>query len=128
MSETPLLRPNQDEPWTLDALRESEERFRELFENANDMVYTHDLSGRLTSINRATERLTGYTRDEMLSLTIDQMIEPESRAVLRSMIERKLAGEERTIYEIALRAKDGRSFPVEIGARLILRDGQPHGV
>src|SRR5689334_25051495 len=98
MSETPLMRPNPDEQsWTLDALRESEERYRELFENANDMVYTHDLSGRITSINRATERLTGYTRDEMLALMIEQVIEPESRPVMRAMIERKLAGEERTI-------------------------------
>ncbi len=141
MSDTPLsdpsaapaartvVQPGHDEQtWTLDALRESEERYRELFENANDMVYTHDLSGRITSINRATERLTGYTRDEMLALMIEQVIEPESRPVMRAMIERKLAGEERTIYEIALRAKDGRSIPVEVSARLIIRDGEPCGV
>src|SRR5205807_960593 len=44
------------------ALRESEERYRELFENANDIIYTQDLQGNFTSINRTGEQLTGYTR------------------------------------------------------------------
>ena len=112
----------------LDALRESEERYRELFENANDMVYTQDLSGRITSVNRATERLSGYSRAELLTLTIDQLVESSSRPVMRAMLERKLAGEERTIYEVEMRAKDGRSVPLEVSARLILRDGIPAGV
>jgi PAS domain S-box-containing protein len=42
--------------------RISEEQYREIFENACDMVYTYDLLGRITTINRAAERLTGYTR------------------------------------------------------------------
>jgi PAS domain-containing protein len=36
-----------------------EERYRDLFESASDMVYTHDLAGNLTSLNRAGERITG---------------------------------------------------------------------
>jgi len=112
----------------LDALRESEERYRELFENANDMVYTHDLAGRITSVNRATERLTGYSREELLSLTIEHLFEPGSRHLLRSMIDRKLSGEERIIYEIGVNAKDGRTIPLEVSTRLITRDELPVGV
>jgi diguanylate cyclase (GGDEF)-like protein/PAS domain S-box-containing protein len=119
---------DDDRVRALDALRESEERYRELFENANDMVYTQDLSGRITSVNRATERLTGYSRAELLTLTIDQLVESSSRPVMRAMLDRKLSGEERTIYEVEMRAKDGRSVPLEVSARLILRDGVPAGV
>src|SRR5262249_30087047 len=43
-----------------------ESRYRGLFENANDLVFTTDLEGRLTSLNLAGERLTGYSRDEVL--------------------------------------------------------------
>ncbi len=119
---------DDDRVRALDALRESEERYRELFENANDMVYTQDLSGRITSVNRATERLSGYSRAELLTLTIDQLVESSSRPVMRAMLDRKLSGEERTIYEVEMRAKDGRSVPLEVSARLILRDGIPAGV
>ena len=45
-----------------ESLRASEERYRELFENANDMVFTLDLDGRFTAINRAGERITGPRR------------------------------------------------------------------
>jgi len=45
-------------------LRESEERYRDLFENANDIIYTHDLEGNYTSTNKACERVTGYTDAE----------------------------------------------------------------
>ena len=41
------------------SIRESEERYRELFENANDIIYTHDLRGNFTSLNRSGERITG---------------------------------------------------------------------
>ena len=46
------------------SIKESEERYRELFENANDIIYTHDLQGNFTSLNRSGERITGYTREE----------------------------------------------------------------
>src|SRR5438552_3760957 len=57
-----------------EALRASEERYRDLFENANDIVFTTDLNGRFTSMNRAGEHLTGYTNTEALELNIDAMV------------------------------------------------------
>ena len=45
-----------------DELMASQERYRELFENATDLVYTHDLAGSVTSLNKAAEALSGYRR------------------------------------------------------------------
>ena len=113
------------------ALRGNEARYRELFENANDVVYTHDLAGNFTAINRAGERLFGYTRDEILAMNVADVVAPEHLELVRSMTARKVAGKvagEATTYEIDLVVKEGRRVPVEVGSRAISIDGQPAAV
>src|SRR5713226_4979169 len=56
------------------ALEISEKRYRLLFENANDIVFTTDLDGVFTSINRAGEELTGLRRDEAAGLTFASIV------------------------------------------------------
>ncbi|HEX8616681.1 MAG TPA: PAS domain S-box protein [Thermoanaerobaculia bacterium] len=110
-------------------LRRSEERYRELFENANDLVYTHDLEGRITSMNIAGERASGYTRDELLGTKIERVLAPEHLERATDAMKKKLRGDATaTFYEIDLRAKDGRTIPLELSTRLIYRDGKPIGV
>ena len=111
-----------------EALRESEKRYRDLFENANDIIYTHDLRGNFTSLNQTGERITGYTRDEALKMNIVQVVAPESLASAREMTARKLAEDQSTTYEIDILAKDGRRVPLELSTRLILQRGMPIGV
>ncbi|MCA1565108.1 MAG: PAS domain S-box protein [Acidobacteria bacterium] len=110
------------------ALRESEERYRDLFENANDLIYTHDLAGNFTSLNKTGERITGYTREEAASLNIAQIIVPEHLALARGMMARKGLVDEATVYEVDIIAKDGRRVPLEVSTRLIYRNGRPCGV
>ncbi len=109
-------------------LRESEERYRDLFENANDLIYTHDLRGNFTSLNQAGERITGYTRDEALTMNIAQVVAPESLANAREMTAKKLAADSSTTYEIDVIAKDGRRVALELSTRLIQKKGLPIGV
>ncbi|HVE70764.1 MAG TPA: PAS domain S-box protein [Thermoanaerobaculia bacterium] len=112
-----------------DELRQSEERYRELFENANDIVYTHDLEGIVTSMNLAGERTSGYTRDEIIGTHIHHLLVPEDRDRAGDAMERKMRGEAAaTFYEVQFRAKDGRRIPVELSSRLIYRDGRAVGV
>ncbi len=113
------------------ALKESEERYRDLVENANDIVYTMDLSGNLTSINKATELITGFKRADLLSKNLGEFITPESLETTRQMLERKLLGEERTNYEMDFMTPDGRVLTLEISSKLMLKDGKPvsvHGI
>jgi diguanylate cyclase (GGDEF)-like protein/PAS domain S-box-containing protein len=110
-------------------LRRSEERYRELFENANDLVYTHDLEGRISSMNLACERVTGYSRDELLGTQIQRLVAPEHAERAREAMERKLRAETAsTFYEVDMIAKDGRRIPLELSTRLIFRDGVAIGV
>lgn len=112
-----------------ESLRRSEERYRELFENANDIVYTHDLAGRFTSLNKAGERVSGYSRDEVLQLAVEDVLPPELVPIAHEMLAKKITGEETTtFYELELVAKDGHRVPVEVGTRLIYENSKPAGV
>ena len=111
-----------------EALRESEERYRELFENATEIVYTLDLSGNLTSINKAAERITGYSREEVLGAPIARIVAPEYMDRMLQMMDRKVQGEVLTTYELEVIAKDGKRLTLEISSRLILEQGGPVGI
>jgi PAS domain S-box-containing protein len=111
-----------------DALRESEERYRELVENANDIVFTLDLAGNMTSVNKAVESVTGYSREELVGMNLTDFLTPESVETTHQMTQRKLAGEERTNYEVDVRTKDGQLLTLEISSRLLLRKGEPAGI
>jgi len=109
-------------------LRASEQRYRDLFENANDIVYTHDLQGNFTSINAAGERVTGYSRAEALRMNISRIVAPESLAAVRQRIDGKLRGGGAATYEFDILAKDGRRVSLEVSTRLQLEDGRPVGI
>jgi PAS domain S-box-containing protein len=111
-----------------EALRESEERYRELFENANDISFTLDMEGNLTSINKAGERVSGYSREEFLGQSITKIITPDSVALMWHMRERKIAGEPQTNYEIEMIARDDRRVTLEVSSRLIYGPDGPTGI
>jgi len=111
-----------------EALRESEERYRDLFENANDIIYTLDLEGNFTSFNRTGERITGYSRDEIIGSNFANIVKPGQQDVFHQMLKRKLAGEEQISYELEIVAKDGRQILLDVSTRLIYKEGRPVGV
>lgn len=110
------------------AIRESEEKYRELFENANDLIYTHDLGGNFTSLNRAGEIITGYKREEAMTMNVAQVVAPEFLEGARRMIAAKVESEGPTAYELEIIAKNGRRVSLELSTRLILQNGKPMGV
>lgn len=111
-----------------EALKLSEERYRTLFENANDLVYVHDLEGNYISVNRAGERIFGYTYEESLALNFRQIIAPESVEYAREMMAKKIAGEKESVYEIECVGKNNRRVFLEINSRLVYKDGKPFAV
>ncbi len=111
-----------------DALRESEERYRDLFENAHDLVYTHDLEGNYTSVNNACERISGYTREECVGMNLTHVIAPEYMEPVRQALAKKINEKNSSAYELEIVAKDGRRVTLELTSRLVHRNGAPFAV
>ena len=111
-----------------ESLRVSEERYRELFENANDIIFMSDLKGNFTSLNKAGERLTGYQREEIPGKNFAQVVPAEYQGIARRMLEEKLANQIPTTYELEILTKDGRRVPLEVSTRLIFHEGKPAGI
>ena len=101
------------------ALRESEERYRELFENAKDAMYVHDRDGNYIRVNRAAEELSGYSREEIVGHNFTEFIPKEHIKLVRQSFCAKLARVGETSYEVDVVAKDGRRVPVEVNSRAI---------
>ncbi len=98
--------------------------YRELFENASDVIYTHDFEGKILSINRAVERIVGYTRAEALQKNILKAITPEFQQLGQRMIDPQIAGESPLNCELELFAKDGSRVAMGISTRPIYRGGK----
>lgn len=103
------------------ALRLSEGRYRTLFDNASDGIFSVDLSGRLIAVNTLGCERLGYSRDELLQMTIEQ-IDPLQETGLAPLIA-TVREQGHSIFETVHIRKDGSRLPVEVSVRFIHYDG-----
>ncbi len=106
----------------------SEQRYRELIENAYDMVYTHDIAGKITSINKAAERILGYTRSEAYQMRFQQFVATEFRETVQRTLDRQLTDHVPGTQEIQIVTKDGDRVMLEVSTRIIYREGKAIGI
>lgn len=101
-----------------EALRVSEERFRKLFNNANDAIFLHKLtkdgiSGKFVEINSVASQILGYTHDELL-----EMAPKDIESFKESNHIRDLYKKDKITFETALISKGGVKIPVEINTHI----------
>ena len=111
------------------ALRESEERFRELAELMPETIFEVDLEGKLTFVNRNAYNYFGYTPNDLKQgLNSFDMIIPADRDRAKQNAAKILNGEQTGINEYSALRKDGTAFPVMIHSAPILKKGKPVGL
>jgi PAS domain S-box-containing protein len=95
------------------ALKESEERFRNLVERAADAVFLHDTEGRIVEVNRQACESTGYSREELLALQIKD-VETVFESTSLPVLWEEIGHGSPVTLDGSHRRKDGSTFPVEI--------------
>lgn len=130
----PLFRPNETTPYAavaslIDitrrkqigvALRESEERFRSTFEQAAVGINHASIEGRFVRVNQKFCDITGYTREELLALTYQDITHPDDRLIEQEQVRSLLVNEIKTAsVEKRYLRKDGEFIWVQITASLV---------
>jgi two-component system cell cycle sensor histidine kinase/response regulator CckA len=108
------------------ALRRSEQRFRTLFENAADGIFITSPDQKFLGVNRRGLELSGYSREELLGLSISDFLAPQDQGRLPALIAQLRSGQPE-VAESWLVRKDGSKFRGEVSARL-LPDGNLLGI
>jgi PAS domain S-box-containing protein len=112
---------------TEELLRRSEEKYRKIFENIQDIFYQSDLAGRITEISPSIERYSGYKPEELIGVKIEDVyLNPGDRSELLKILTAKGEIED---YIINLRTKDDRMVHVSANIHLMYdSEGKPSGV
>ncbi len=113
------------------ATAHEDSEYHHFFEDADDIIFTLDLQGRFTSINKAVERITGYAKKEILCLELGSLVAPEHAALNDALWRKRLAGENVPPFCVEFACKNGDRRSVEISHWLIRKNGLPtavHGI
>ncbi|MBY9000434.1 MAG: PAS domain S-box protein [Candidatus Heimdallarchaeota archaeon] len=112
-----------DRKKVVDALKENEEKFRQTFDQSNDGIILYNLKGKIIDVNHRVRELIGYSKSEMLLLTIHQLhpvTEQEDSKEAFEIIQK----EGYVKFEINFKRKDGSIFPAEVSSSLFEIGGE----
>ncbi|KKM16506.1 hypothetical protein LCGC14_1685160, partial [marine sediment metagenome] len=105
-------------------IKESEEKLRSIFNNANDAIFIHDLKGQFLEVNDAACKRLGYSKEDLLKLTPKDIDDPKFAKLVpeRTQI---LLQERQTFFETVHISKKKKKIPVELSSTIITFDGKP---
>jgi len=106
-----------------EALRERERYLSAILETTQDGFWVLDAQGRVTDVNTAYCRMSGYTREELLRLRIQDLEALEDHEAIAARIQRIVANGSET-FETRHRAKNGELFDVEVSVSLFAASGR----
>lgn len=111
------------------ALKESDERFRALFDGSLDGIYIHDLKGNYLEMNQSSLETTGYNIDEITNLNVRSLLDDEQLSkVMQVAKELKGNGLQKELVEFKVKCKDESYIHTENRSAMIYRNGKPYAV
>ena len=105
-----------------------EQRYQSLVQNASDIIFTLDLKGTVTSLNKAGENTLGYSREEARGLEVTHFLVSQQRDAVRQSIQSTILGTRQPIREWEVRSKSEEQVFLEVGLQTILEEGRAIGM
>lgn len=105
-------------------LERSEKKYQLIFDNANDAIFIHDVQGRILEANQLACVRLGYSRSEMLLLTLNQIDTTQEARNIRQRMSRLMASGQ-IVFETVHQCKDGTAIPTEVSGCRIMWDDHP---
>ena len=102
--------------------------YRELFEDITDIVCVTDLEGNIVSVNKAAERLVGYSREEALRINLAKVTRAEDWSKVKKLMTLLSANQPSASLELGVITKDGRNITLDVSMKPILSGRNPIGV
>ena len=99
-------------------------RYLALLDTVDTIIYTHDLEGNLTSINRAGELLLGFSQQELLGIPVSRLMAPGYRTRMVKMIEAMMDARSKVVEAVEFVTRDGWDLAVTITIHPIYREGK----
>jgi len=103
------------------------DEYHALYESASDLLFSQEIGGRITRVNRAFERLTGLNRMNVVGTSVFDRIDAEQRDMYRQRILERIGGAPAQPFEVELLGAHGRVH-VELSVELSFQDGVPVGL
>jgi PAS domain S-box-containing protein len=111
---------------TVEDMKLVRQNYEELFTNASDAIWVHDLEGNITLVNKACEKLSGYSVPELPGKNVLEFLTPKTLSIARQVKDKLLRGETMEHrYEQRIIKKDGSEAIMQLTTRLIVSDGKP---
>ncbi|MGB3061411.1 MAG: PAS domain S-box protein, partial [Anaerolineae bacterium] len=101
------------------ALRESEARFRVIFERANDAIHVDNADDQILQVNPRMGELMGYSREELLTMRVSDLQAPEVRGQSGNVVRNELARHGHVAFESLNLHRSGRRIPIEVSVACI---------
>ncbi len=114
-----LKKEKEEKHAAIEKLRNSEERFRILIEQAPDAFYLCDMNQIIVRANESSSKLSGFSQEELLNKSIIDLIADHTSKFLKNWTQIENPGQSNTFITKFLK-KDGSSYPVEIKTTIIL--------
>ncbi|MGB3093590.1 MAG: PAS domain S-box protein [Candidatus Zixiibacteriota bacterium] len=107
-----------------EALRESEERYRDLFENANDLIQSIDSSGMFEYVNKKWKEVIGYSDEEIKKLNLTDILRKDQVPHCMELFRKVMGGETLDNVEAVFITKEGREIFVSGAINSRMKDGK----